>query len=112
MQQQEVSVPLCTAGEEKLAGEPGGRKGWSRRQAERAAEMPPAKHNTRKEEEKKRQNNTVKRKEPTEMKRLVRCRLGRRGKFNEQVDSNEVYKSRSKPNQNEIRITQKHNLNL
>jgi len=33
---------LCTAGEEKLAGEPGGRKDWSRRQAERAAETPPA----------------------------------------------------------------------
>lgn len=48
MKLQEVSVPLCTAGEEKLAGEPGGRKGWSRRQAERAAEMPPAIHTTRK----------------------------------------------------------------
>lgn len=48
MKLQEVSVPLCTAGEEKLAGEPGGRKGWSRRQAERAAETPPAIHNTRK----------------------------------------------------------------
>lgn len=32
---------MCT-GEEKLAGEPGGRKGWRRRQAERAAETPPA----------------------------------------------------------------------
>lgn len=47
---------MCTAGEEKLAGEPGGRKGWSRRQAERAAEMPPAKHTTRKREEIKRQS--------------------------------------------------------
>lgn len=45
-----VPVPLCTAGEEKLAGEPGGRKGWSRRQAERAAETAPAIHTTRKEE--------------------------------------------------------------
>lgn len=35
---------MCTAGEEKVAGEPGGRKGWSRRQAERAAETPPAIH--------------------------------------------------------------------
>lgn len=35
---------MYTAGEEKLAGEPGGRWGWSRRQAERAAEMPPAIH--------------------------------------------------------------------
>lgn len=42
MMLQEVSVPSCTAGEEKLAGEPGGRKDWSRRQAERAAETPPA----------------------------------------------------------------------
>lgn len=47
-----MSVPLCTAGEEKLAGEPGGRKGWSKRQAERAAEMPPAKHTTKQEEKK------------------------------------------------------------
>lgn len=47
---------MCTAGEEKLAGEPGGRKGWSRRQAERAAEMPPAMHTTRKREEIKRQS--------------------------------------------------------
>lgn len=38
-----MPVPLCTAGEEKLAGEPGGRKGWRRRQAESAAKMPPAK---------------------------------------------------------------------
>lgn len=38
----EMPVPLCTAGEEKLAGEPGGRKGWRRRQAESAAKMPPA----------------------------------------------------------------------
>ena len=37
-----MPVPLCTAGEEKLAGEPGGRKGWRRRQAESAAKMPPA----------------------------------------------------------------------
>lgn len=51
-----MSVPLCTAGEEKLAGEPGGRKGWSKRQAERAAEMPPAEQTTRKEEEFKRQS--------------------------------------------------------
>lgn len=50
MKLQEVSVPLCTAGEEKLAGEPGGRKDWSRRQSERAAEMPPAIHTTRKRE--------------------------------------------------------------
>lgn len=56
MKLQDVSVPLCTAGEEKLAGEPGGRKGWSRRQAERAAEMPPAIHTTRKKEEIKRQS--------------------------------------------------------
>lgn len=56
MKLQEVSVPLCTAGEEKLAGEPGGRKGWSRRQAERAAETPPAIHTTRKKEEIKRQS--------------------------------------------------------
>lgn len=41
-----MSVPLCT-GEEKLAGEPGGRKDWSRRQAERAAETPPAVHTSR-----------------------------------------------------------------
>lgn len=47
---QEVSVPSCTAGEEKLAGEPGGRKDWSRRQAERAAETPPATHTTRNKE--------------------------------------------------------------
>lgn len=46
-----VSVPLCTAGEEILAGEPGGRKGWSRRQAERAAETPLAIHTIRKGEE-------------------------------------------------------------
>lgn len=45
---------MCTAGEEKLAGEPGGRKGWSRRQAERAAEKPPAKQSTRNCEEIKR----------------------------------------------------------
>lgn len=45
---------MCTAGEEKLAGEPGGRKGWSRRQAERAAEKPPAKQTTRNWEEIKR----------------------------------------------------------
>lgn len=45
-----VSVPLCTAGEEKLAGEPGGRKGWSRRQAERAAETPPAIHTKKRDE--------------------------------------------------------------
>lgn len=38
-----MPVPLCTAGEEKLAGEPGGRKGWRRRQAESAAKMPLAK---------------------------------------------------------------------
>ncbi len=56
MKLQEVSVPLCTAGEEKLAGEPGGRKGWSRRQAERAAEMPPAINIAREEEEIKRQS--------------------------------------------------------
>lgn len=56
MKLQEVSVPLCTAGEEKLAGEPGGRKGWSRRQAERAAETPPAIHTTRNREEIKRQS--------------------------------------------------------
>lgn len=37
-----MPVPLCTAGEEKLAGEPGGRKGWRRRQAESAAKIPPA----------------------------------------------------------------------
>lgn len=43
-----MSVPLCTAGEEKLAGEPGGRKGWSRRQAERAGEMLPAINTTEK----------------------------------------------------------------
>lgn len=48
MKLQEVSVPLCTAGEEKLVGEPGGRKDWSRRQAERAAETPPAINTTRK----------------------------------------------------------------
>lgn len=47
---------MCTAGEEKLAGEPGGRKGWSRRQAERAAEMPPAIHTAKKWEEIKRQS--------------------------------------------------------
>lgn len=41
MNLKKMSVPLCT-GEEKLAGEPGGRKDWSRRQAERAAETPPA----------------------------------------------------------------------
>lgn len=41
---------MCTAEEEKLAGEPGGRKGWSRRQAERAAEMPPAICNRKREE--------------------------------------------------------------
>jgi len=51
-----VSVPLCTAGEEKLAGEPGGRRGWSRKQAERAAEWPPATHITREREEIKRQS--------------------------------------------------------
>lgn len=51
MKLQEVSVPLCTAGEEILAGEPGGRKGWSRRQAERAAETPLAVHTIRKGEE-------------------------------------------------------------
>lgn len=45
-----MSVPLCTAGEEKLAGEPGGRKGWSRRQAERAAETPPAIHTKKRDE--------------------------------------------------------------
>lgn len=56
MKLQDVSVPLCTAGEEKLAGEPGGRKDWSRRQAEKAAEMPPAIHTTREREEIKRQS--------------------------------------------------------
>lgn len=45
----EVSVPLRTAGEEKLAGEPGGRRGWSRRQAEKAAEWPPATNHQRNE---------------------------------------------------------------
>ena len=53
MKLQKTSVPLCTAGEEKLAGEPGGRKGWSRRQAERAAETPPAIHTREREEVKK-----------------------------------------------------------
>lgn len=50
MKLQEASVPLCTAGEEKLAGEPGGRRGWSRRQAERAVETPPATHTRKKEQ--------------------------------------------------------------
>lgn len=45
---------MCTAGEERQAGGPGGRKGWSRRQAERAAEMPPAIHASRKRKEIKR----------------------------------------------------------
>lgn len=56
MKLQEVSVPLCTVGKEKLAGEPVGMKGWSRRLAERAAEMSPALYTTRKEEEIKRQS--------------------------------------------------------
>lgn len=36
----EPSVPLCTAEEEKLAGGPGDRKGWSRRQVEKVVETP------------------------------------------------------------------------
>lgn len=47
---------MCTAEEGKLAGGPGGRKGWSRRQAERAAEMLQAIHTSRKQEEIKRQS--------------------------------------------------------
>lgn len=35
---------MCTVEEEKLAGEPGDRKGWSRRQVEKAVEMPLAIH--------------------------------------------------------------------
>lgn len=71
MKLQEVSVPLCTAGEEKLAGEPGGRKDWSRRQAERAAEMPPATHTTRKKREETKSQSTERERSKSVRKRAT-----------------------------------------